>query len=214
VRFVTSLGVMDVALCTGDAPDTVDNFLGYVDSGAYTDSGFLHRSVQTPGCEQGLGICIIQGGGFYIDDDLVMQAVVEGEQIVRENTGPNVRFSIAMARQNEPDTATSQWFINAKDNPILDEGGYAVFGEVVRGRGVATLIAKQATWSLNDRVLSETPLIAYPDDGSSHLDYLVYVTSVERLPEPSVGLQAGAALTTLVLLARGRGRRRRGTSPR
>lgn len=206
LRMVTSLGVMDLVLCTEDAPETVANLLTYVNDGAYTDTGFLHRSVQEQGCEASSGICIIQGGGFYLKDGLFTESVTLRDPIDRENTGPNIRFSIAMARADDANSATSQWFINTRSNPNLDIGGFAVFGEVVRGRGVATLIAKQAIHLLNDRVMTDVPLIDYPDDGSSHFDYLVYVTSIEQLPEPGAGLQAGAALGALVWLVRRRAR--------
>ena len=63
LRMVTSLGVMDLALCTEDSPETVANLLTYVNDGAYTDAGFFHRSVQGLNCEAGVSICIIRAAG-------------------------------------------------------------------------------------------------------------------------------------------------------
>jgi len=206
---VTILGDMDAELCSEDAPITVANFLSYVDDGSYTNDGIVHRSVQGNDCPGGDGICIIQGGGFFIDDQDIMQSVPAKDPIVLENDGPQLRYALAMARTSAPDSATSQWFINVTDNPNLDGGtGWAVFGEILVGRHVVKAIADVPTWRLNGGLLSDTPLIDYPDDGSSFVPYFVYVTDIVRLPEPGAGLQAGVALATMVWLAGRRARRR------
>lgn len=217
VRFTTTLGDVDVVLCTVDAPETVDNFLQYVDDGAYTDTGFIHRSVQG-------GIFVLQGGGAWIDAGGVMRLVETREPTPFEvDAGlSNVRGTIAMARTSELDSATSQWFFNVQDNPSLDPvfdpqdpttpvDGYAVFGEVIAGLGVLDDIASQTIWALNPGFLVEVPLVSYPDDGSSVTPYLVYVTDVRVVPEPGAALQAVAGLLGIALLAQ---RRRRALARR
>jgi peptidyl-prolyl cis-trans isomerase A (cyclophilin A) len=205
VRFETTLGDVDVLLCRADVSATVDSFLQYVNDGAYTDRGFLHRSVQS-------SIFVVQGGGAYLDDDDVMHLVeVRDVPLPLEAVLPNVRGTIAMARGNEPDSARSQWFFNVQDNPGLDAGpnvdGYAVFGEVVAGIGVVDAMAAQTIWMLNPGFLSEVPLIDYPGSGPV-VDDLIFVTDVRVVPEPGLGVQAGAALLVVAGLARRRARRR------
>ena len=200
VRMVTSLGNIELLLCSADVPDTVNNFLQYVDEGAYTNTGFVHRSVQE-------SFFIVQGGGFFINSGTFIDAVTTRPPIDRELVGlENLRGTIAMARSSEPNSATSQWFINVQDNPVFDSG-YAVFGEVTVGMDVVDAMAAQTIWALNPSPLGETPLIDYPDDGvSSQLDYLVSVTDVVNLPEPGAQAQAGATVLALAWLAE---RRRR-----
>jgi cyclophilin family peptidyl-prolyl cis-trans isomerase len=206
VEMVTDLGTIQILLCSADVPDTVDNFLQYVNEGAYTTTGFMHRSVQE-------GIFIIQGGGFFVNSGTFMDAVTTRPPIARELVGlQNLRGTIAMARTNDPDSATSQWFINVQDNEGFDSE-YAVFGEVAQGMDVVDAIAGQGIWSLNDSPLGELPLVDYPEDGSSHFDYLVYVTNVVELsepaglPEPGAAIQIGIGVFVLAGLA-GRHRRR------
>lgn len=133
VRIVTSEGQIDVRLRPDVAPRTVENFLGYVDQGFYEGTIF-HRVI--PGF-------MIQGGGFEpglkrkpTDDPVVNEA---------SPTVKNLRGSLAMARTSDPDSATSQFFINLSDNDFLNAGvrgpGYTVFGTVVEGMGVVDAIA-------------------------------------------------------------------------
>jgi peptidyl-prolyl cis-trans isomerase A (cyclophilin A) len=200
VQMMTTLGEIELLLCSADVPATVDNFLQYVDEGAYTNTGFVHRSVQE-------NIFIVQGGGFFINSGTFIDSVTTRPPIARELVGlENLRGTIAMARTDDPNSATSQWFINVQDNPQFDSG-YAVFGEVTLGMDVVDAMAAQTIWALNSSPFGETPLIDYPNDGvSSQLDYLVSVTDVINLPEPGVEAQAGATILILAWLA---GRRRR-----
>ncbi|MGH8048515.1 MAG: peptidylprolyl isomerase [Chthoniobacterales bacterium] len=137
VRLDTSVGTMDIELYDSDKPITVRNFLSYVNSGAYA-SNFVHRLV--PGF-------IVQGGGFGIADGSLF-GVTAGASIVSEYTS-NVKFSntkgsIAMAQVGtDPNSATCQWFINLADNDGTSgnnlntlNGGFTVFGRVIRGSGV------------------------------------------------------------------------------
>lgn len=139
VRLKTNLGSIVIELSNEKAPITVANFLGYVNRKHY-DGTVFHRVIDG---------FMIQGGGFAREDkDLVEKPV--GPSITNEgkNGLKNVRGSIAMARTSDPDSATSQFFINVADNAMLDfpnNGGYAVFGKVVEGMDVVDKIKSTAT---------------------------------------------------------------------
>ncbi|WP_083260336.1 peptidylprolyl isomerase [Marinobacter sp. X15-166B] len=133
----TTEGDMELTLRPDVAPVTVKNFLAYVDSGFY-DGTIFHRVI--PGF-------MIQGGGF--DDQLRRKATRAAIQNEARPTYKNLRGTIAMARTSNPDSATSQFFINLVDNEFLNAGvrgaGYAVFGRITEGLGVADAIASQQT---------------------------------------------------------------------
>lgn len=142
VRFDTSLGHIDVNLYDSTVPGTVENFLSYVKEGAY-DNTLIHRAHAK---------FIIQGGFFVLDADNSLSSVELGPEIDNEARYANVRGTIAMAkRDDEPDSATSQWFFNVSDNLSLDNsnGGYTVFGEII-GDDVAVMdgIADLPTFNL------------------------------------------------------------------
>jgi len=138
VLMQTSLGDITLELDADKAPKTVANFLAYVDDGFY-DGTIFHRVI---------GDFMIQGGGLQPDmEKKATRAPVENEA---KNGLKNLRGSIAMARTNDPHSATAQFFINHKDNPNLDypsfDGwGYAVFGRVVDGMDVVDAIAAVPT---------------------------------------------------------------------
>ena len=122
---------------TMKAPISTANFLSYVDSGYYAGTQF-HRVI--PGF-------MVQGGGFDADmQQKDPQASIKNEA---DNGLHNVRGTLAMARTQVRDSATSQFFINHKDNAFLDHGsrdfGYAVFGKVVKGMDVVDKIAQVPT---------------------------------------------------------------------
>jgi cyclophilin family peptidyl-prolyl cis-trans isomerase len=129
----TMQGDITLRLFRDKAPITVANFLTYVDSGHYNGTIF-HRVI--PGY-------MIQGGGFT--PDMVEKEV--GDSIVNEarNRLHNIRGSIAMARTNDPDSATAQFFINHRTNLQLDwtptSAGYTVFGEVISGMEVVDFLS-------------------------------------------------------------------------
>lgn len=133
----TTAGKITLELDPENAPITVENFLKYVDDGFY-DNLIFHRVI--PGF-------MIQGGGM--SDKMVEKREGQRAPIKNEsNNGlSNVRGSIAMARTNNPNSATNQFFINHADNPNLDKfgGGYAVFGKVIDGMDVVDAIAKVST---------------------------------------------------------------------
>ena len=139
VKLSTSLGDIVLELNTEKAPKTVENFLQYVKDGHY-DGLVFHRVI--PGF-------MIQGGGFSAD----MQQKATRTPIVLEATNglKNERGTIAMARTNVPDSATSQFFINVVDNAMLNAtgpgNGYAVFGKVTAGMDVVDKIRAVPTGS-------------------------------------------------------------------
>jgi cyclophilin family peptidyl-prolyl cis-trans isomerase len=137
VVLTTSMGNIEIKLATKEAPITTENFLSYVEDDFF-DGTIFHRVI--PGF-------MIQGGGFTPDGT----QKTTGDPIVLEsNNGlKNVRGTIAMARTNDPNSATSQFFINLVDNAFLDKSsgsdGYAVFGEVVEGLDVVDAIGGVTT---------------------------------------------------------------------
>lgn len=136
VKLETSKGVIIVELDRIKAPITVDNFLTYVVTGAYNNTIF-HRVIDG---------FIAQGGGY----DVNFVAQKDNGTIVNEsgNGLKNERYTIAMAKENQPHTARRQFFFNLADNKNLDPGrnwGYAVFGSVIEGEEVLDAIAKVKT---------------------------------------------------------------------
>ena len=134
VTMTTSQGVIKLELFPEKAPHTVKNFLNYVDEGYYAGTVF-HRVIDD---------FMIQGGGFT--PNLKMKQTQP--PIVNESANGliNKKGSIAMARTQIPDSATSQFFINLKDNHFLNgspiKPGYAVFGQVIEGMDVVEKIGK------------------------------------------------------------------------
>jgi len=135
LRMTTSLGVIEIELNAKHAPATVKNFLGYVNSGFYNGTVF-HRVI--PGF-------MIQGGGMTAG----MKEKPTGAKIQNEadNGLRNLAGTLAMARTNDPHSASAQFFINTVDNAFLDHRGknpqgwgYAVFGKVTKGMDVVKKI--------------------------------------------------------------------------
>jgi cyclophilin family peptidyl-prolyl cis-trans isomerase len=133
----TSEGDITVQLLPNKAPATVANFLAYVDSGFYNGTIF-HRVIPE---------FMIQGGGYGVD----MQEKATREPIANESDNGlhNLRGTLAMARTNNPDSATAQFFINQRSNQRLDGAdgrpGYTVFGEVIQGMDIVDFIATAPT---------------------------------------------------------------------
>jgi peptidyl-prolyl cis-trans isomerase A (cyclophilin A) len=137
VLLTTTLGDIEIELNQDKAPISTANFLSYVDSGFYNGTQF-HRVI--PGF-------MVQGGGFDADmKQKETQAPIKNEA---DNGLHNVRGTLAMARTQAKDSATSQFFINHNDNAFLDNGardfGYAVFGKVTQGMEVVDKIAQVPT---------------------------------------------------------------------
>ncbi|CAB3734677.1 peptidyl-prolyl cis-trans isomerase B (cyclophilin B) [Burkholderia sp. GAS332] len=142
VELHTNHGVIKLELDAEKAPKSVENFLNYVKAGHY-DNTVFHRVIDG---------FMIQGGGF----EPGMKQKPTAEPITNEaNNGlKNVNGSVAMARTNDPHSATAQFFINVNDNDFLNHSsptpqgwGYAVFGKVVDGMDIVEKIKKVKTGS-------------------------------------------------------------------
>ena len=143
VTLTTSLGAIELQLDGGSAPGTVSNFIAYVEGGHY-DGILFHRVIPN---------FMIQGGGMRAGlVENPTRAPIENEA---DNGLKNLRGTIAMARTQDPHSATAQFFINLKDNSFLDHTekspagwGYAVFGQVISGMDVVDQIASVETGSV------------------------------------------------------------------
>ena len=142
VLMTTTVGPMTIELDADNAPKTVENFLSYVAGGFY-DGTIFHRVIDN---------FMIQGGGFTADmEQKATQAPIENEA---NNGLKNQRGTIAMARTQDPHSATAQFFINVQDNDFLNHTGenmqgwgYAVFGKVTDGEDVLDKIRRVQTGS-------------------------------------------------------------------
>jgi cyclophilin family peptidyl-prolyl cis-trans isomerase len=184
----TPLGSFEIELFDEEAPATVANFLNYVADGDYTDS-FIHRSVPQ---------FVIQGGGYTFQDSAgdTFQArlgtVPADDPVANEFGRSNTRGTIAMAKLGgDPDSATSQWFINLADNSAnLDDqnGGFTVFGEVTGdGMTVVDAISAVKIWNAGPgSPFDQIPLIDFPGGSVNDINsgHLVMVTvSIDDDPD-------------------------------
>lgn len=139
VELETSLGTIAIELHEEEAPLSTANFLQYVDDGFY-DGLIFHRVIPS---------FMIQGGGM--DQDLGRKETREPIKNEADNGLKNKKYTLAMARTQDVDSATSQFFINVADNEFLNHGGrdfgYAVFARVVEGQDVVDQIAAVQTGS-------------------------------------------------------------------
>jgi peptidyl-prolyl cis-trans isomerase A (cyclophilin A) len=175
VRFSSNVGDIDMELFDTETPLTVANFLFYVNAGRYNQS-FIHRSV--PGF-------VIQGGGLGLNGTMIVP-VPTNAAVPNEPGISNLRGTVAMAKLGDnPDSATSQWFINLKDNSEnLDEqnGGFTVFGRVVgNGMAVVDRIAAFATYNATGQLggaFDELPL----QSASLTINNLILFSTARALP--------------------------------
>lgn len=149
----TNKGNIEVELDAKNAPISTENFLAYVNKGHY-DGTIFHRVIPK---------FMIQGGGFLPNGS--QKSTMDPIKLESRNGLNNTRGTIAMARTNVPDSATSQFFINTQDNAFLNykpgNDGYAVFGKVVSGMEVVDQIEKVRTgnkgphqdWPVQDVVI-------------------------------------------------------------
>jgi cyclophilin family peptidyl-prolyl cis-trans isomerase len=144
----TSEGDITLRLFRDKSPLTVDNFLAYVDAGFYNGTVF-HRVIPN---------FMIQGGGFLLD--MTEKPTNDPVKNESKNRLHNTRGTIAMARTNDPDSATAQFFINQRSNLQLDWSptgdGYTVFGEVILGMNVVDFIATAPTGKM--AMMSDVPV--------------------------------------------------------
>jgi cyclophilin family peptidyl-prolyl cis-trans isomerase len=164
VQLALAQGTIEVELDPDRAPVTVNNFLDYVNSGFYNNTIF-HRVVAD---------FVIQGGGYVPGNpDPVFKTPGRPPIVLESNNGlSNARATLAMARTGEPNSATSQYYVNVVDNPDLDykseaEPGYAVFGRVVAGMDVVDAI-------------SVVPVRAVPSLGLTHVPVTNVVVATAR----------------------------------
>ncbi len=136
----TSMGTFEVELYTGQAPLTTDNFIKLARDGFF-DGLIFHRVVED---------FVVQGGGF--EPGMTQKTSPYGTIPLETSAGlRNLRGTLAMARTSDPNSATSQFYVNLRDNPALDPGtappGYAVFGTVISGMDVVDAIGRVETGS-------------------------------------------------------------------
>jgi peptidyl-prolyl cis-trans isomerase A (cyclophilin A) len=151
VVVTTTMGTITIVLFEKEAPISAKNFLSYVDSGFYSGLTF-HRVI--PGF-------MIQGGGF-LKNMTKRQPILPPIKLESDNGLKNARGTLAMARTMDPNSATSQFFINLVDNAQLNMSagnpGYAVFGKVVEGIDVVDKIAKVKTGTVGQ--FQDVPTLA------------------------------------------------------
>ena len=190
VRFETVLGDFEVNLYDNATPQTVSNFLSYVENLNY-DNSFFHRSV--PGF-------IVQGGGFVTDQDAQISSITSNSPVSNEPTYSNVRGTIAMAKvPGDANSATNEWFFNLANNAVnLDNqnGGFSVFGEIT-GDGMAILDALAALPTYDfDGALTDLPLQNYTTEDfgngvpadNSHLIIVTAITVIDLTIDTAAGL--------------------------
>ena len=144
VKFATSEGDFVVEVYPDKAPKTVENFLQYVKDKHY-DGTIFHRVINN---------FMVQGGGYdgaYAEKKTRAPVVHEGREALAKGGPKNVVGTLAMARTNDPNSASSQFFINVKDNDFLNPStqapGYTVFGKVISGMDVVNKIKSVPTGS-------------------------------------------------------------------
>jgi cyclophilin family peptidyl-prolyl cis-trans isomerase len=186
VRFATALGNIDVRLLPDDAPQTVANFLGYVNAGAYERSFFHRVALDSSG-----NPFAVQGGGYTYRNGGV-QAIKASPAIPNEFLDSNVRGTLAMALSGnpaDPNSATDQWFFNTTDNSrSLDPQLFTVFGKVLSNAGLSVIdqIAQEPTIDLDSTfgqstggVFATVPTINY--SGTFSPGNLVVVNSISLI---------------------------------
>ena len=146
VEIATSAGAITLELEPGVTPATVGNFMNYVKKGFYAGTIFHRVKKSTP--------AIIQGGGLLpnLGKKPTDSSIKNEADLAKAKQLSNVRGTVAMAREDFPDTAKAQFFINVKDNKALDYKersitgfGYCVFGKVIKGMNVVDKIASGKT---------------------------------------------------------------------
>ncbi|NBX17674.1 MAG: peptidyl-prolyl cis-trans isomerase [Proteobacteria bacterium] len=145
VTMVTNKGTIKIELDKEKAPATVENFMSYVKAGHY-DKTIFHRVIDK---------FMIQGGGF--DEKMSQKPTKAPVKSEASNGLKNARGTIAMARTNDVNSATAQFFINLVDNTFLDfpsNGGYTVFGKVTEGMQIVDEIGvtKTSTFGMHSDV--------------------------------------------------------------
>ncbi|MCW8870565.1 MAG: peptidylprolyl isomerase [Proteobacteria bacterium] len=169
VRLETTLGNVDVEMFDDEAPNTVANFLNYVNDGDY-DNSIFHR----------LSYGFVLQGGQYYSNGNSLQNIPADPPVINEFGVSNTKYTIAMAKlSNDPNSATNNFYFNLADNSTnLDNqnGGFTVFGKVIRGHDVIDNMASLIN-------INSFPLYDYNHDGSPGLNDYVYINKAYVLSE-------------------------------
>ncbi len=205
VRFTTTLGNIDVELYASETPNTVANFLSYVNKGYATNGGYDNTLI-----ERAIPGFILQGGGFYLDNTTIDHIAVD-PTIASEAGISNTKGTIAMALSNGPNSAISDWFFNVADNVSgakvdLDNtshgGPFTVFGRVIEDgmKTINTILALQTVdissylgGTIGPSFMS-LPLLVYANGANPQ--NLVYTNSIAAIPLTATA-GGGAALLKL-----------------
>lgn len=176
VQFQTVMGDFEVNLFDKTTPKTVANFLAYVKANAYSNT-IIHRSVPD---------FVVQGGGYSYQGKLPLVTIAQNAKVENEPVYSNLRGTIAMAKlENQPNSATNQWFISLTDNSEnLDKqnGGFTVFGQVT-GNGMGIVDSIAALNRFTQGAFSGFPLRNYTyDDNKNNVpvtgDHLVLIQNI------------------------------------
>jgi len=200
VQFQTVMGNIEVNLFDTTTPETVSNFLAYVNSGAYNNS-IIHRSVRVTNTDGSTRGFVVQGGQYTYDGAFPLKKIVTSSAVKNEPVYSNLRGTIAMAKiSGKPDSATSQWFFNLhNDNAAAldsNNGGFTVFGQVtaeslpvldaMNAENIFSMGAELAELPLRNYTVTDYQNNALVDDNN-----LILVTAVLVLnasPDTASGL--------------------------
>ena len=171
VHIKSSAGNFDIELFDDVAPFSVKNFLNYVESGRY-DKTIIHRSIPA---------FVIQGGGLsFQSQNSTLTQIELDDPILNEFRLSNIRGTISMAKvSGDPNSATSQWFVNLADNSTsldVENGGFTVFGRIVgKGMEVIDEIASLNTYTVGG--LTNFPLVNYSQSPLSDENFVTILSS-------------------------------------
>jgi cyclophilin family peptidyl-prolyl cis-trans isomerase len=184
-QFNTVMGKFNVELLTNAAPRHVTNFMAYANANSYAGT-FIHRSYSFDSTT----ISIVQGGGYglvYTSGGASFGSVATGPAVPLEYKLPNVRGTLAAARTTNVNSATSQWFVNVRDNSTIlgtdNGGGYTVFGRVLgSGMGVVDSIAALPTYDLGSPLDTMPLRNVQANQKDLLIDNLIIVNGVTMIP--------------------------------
>lgn len=194
VLIETNLGDIPMTLFDSQAPQTVSNFLGYVTRGDY-DNVIFHRLISG---------FVLQGGGYALTDppetDL-LQAITTQAPVQNEPGISSTRGTVAMAKLGgDPDSATSQWFVNLSDNSEnldVQNGGFTVFGEITDFT-VVDDIESRPVINAGGSPLTTLPLVFATSLNDLERENFITINRISVIPEPSISallsIVAGCAL--------------------
>jgi cyclophilin family peptidyl-prolyl cis-trans isomerase len=196
VQFDTSLGSFEVALTDAATPLTVQNFLNYVNSGAYNKTVIHRNALLTSsggGGSPSAPADIVQGGGYIVQGDQlnhIPTAAPINNEVATETEG-NVAGTIAMAKTSDPNSATSEWFFNVHDNSTaLDDtsnsGGFTTFGHVLGdGMNIVDALAALPTVNLNS-TFTTIPVVGISEKRATKTNTIVRANNLTYVKKISV----------------------------